>query len=375
MIGRVLKNPAISKENVYNMDETGVMLSVLGTVKVLVGKGDMRDYRGARAKRTLVTAVECISGDGRYLDPMIIWPATTHRSNWTTFPTPGWQYACSDTGYTDSYISLQWLQRIFDPETRERARGKPRVLICDGFGTHETLEVLEFCFANNIILCRLPSHTSHKLQPCNVAVFAPLKAAYREQVERLERGGVNTIRKEHFTSLYSPAREKAFTSKNIIAGFAASGLFPFNPDRVLRSMPKPLAGLTIPKAGEVNVEACHQNEVPQTPVTPVSAGGLVSLRNVIIEQDASTLDETSKRNLQRHLHKLAKATQLSLAKGSLQENHIRFLLTVNNEAKVRRSTKSLVLGKAKVMGYEELVEAREKRVEKEAAQKAKGKGK
>ncbi|KAI1525550.1 DDE-1 multi-domain protein [Pyrenophora tritici-repentis] len=374
-IGRVLKDPAIFKENVYNMDETGVMLSMLGTVKVLVGKDDMRDYRGARVKRTMVTAIECISGDGRYLDPMIIWPAATHRSNWTTFPTPGWQYACSDTGYTDSYISLQWLQRIFDPETRERARGKPRVLICDGFGTHETLEVLEFCFANNIILCRLPSHTSHKLQPCDVAVFAPLKAAYREQAERLERGGVNTIGKEHFTSLYSPAREKAFTPKNIIAGFAASGLFPFNPDRVLRSMPKPLADLSIPKADEVNVGACHRNEVPLTPVTPVSAEGLVSLRNMIIEQDAGALDKTSKRNLQRHLHKLAKAAELSLAKGALQQNHIRFLLTVNNEAKVRRSTKSLVLGKAKVMGYEELMEAREKRAEKDAAQEAKGKGK
>ena len=50
------------------------------------------------------------------------------------------------------------------------------------------------------------------------------------------------------------------------------------------------------------------------------------------------------------------------------------MLTTNNEAKVRRSTKSLVLGKAKVMGYEELVEAREKRVKKDAAQKAKGQG-
>jgi hypothetical protein len=54
-----------------------------------------------------------------------------------------------------------------------------------------------------------------------------------------------------------------------MAGFAASGLFPFNPDRVLRSMPKPLVDLTIPKADEMNAEACHQNEVLQTPVTPV----------------------------------------------------------------------------------------------------------
>src|ERR1700731_4483327 len=27
---------------------------------------------------------------------------------------------------------------------------------------------MKFCFEINIILCRLPSHTSHKLQPCDV---------------------------------------------------------------------------------------------------------------------------------------------------------------------------------------------------------------
>jgi hypothetical protein len=125
------------------MDETGVMLSMLGSAKVLVGKNDMRSYRGARVKRKMVTAIECISADGRYLNPLIIWPATTHRSNWTTIPTPGWQYACTATGYTDSYVSLQWLKRIFGPETKERANNKPSVLICDSFGTHETLEIHE----------------------------------------------------------------------------------------------------------------------------------------------------------------------------------------------------------------------------------------
>ncbi|KAM0714735.1 hypothetical protein Q7P37_009752 [Cladosporium fusiforme] len=123
----------------------------------------MRDYRGARVKRKMVTVTECISADGRYLKPMVIWPAAT-RANWTTFPTPGWHYACSDSGYTDSWLGLEWLTRVFHPQTSERANGKPRVLICDGFGTHETLEILEHCFANKIILCRLPSHTSHKLQ-------------------------------------------------------------------------------------------------------------------------------------------------------------------------------------------------------------------
>jgi hypothetical protein len=316
------------------MDETGVMLSMPGSVKVLMGKKDLRDYRGARVKRTTVTAIECISADGRYLNPMIIWPATTHRSNWTTFPTPGWQYACTESGYTDSYISLEWLKRIFDPETRERAYQtsgelRPRVLICDGFATHQTLEILEFCFANNITLCRLPSHTSHKLQPCDVAAFAPLKAAYRDQVERLERGGVNTIGKEHFTSLFSPARAKAFTPRNIKAGFAAAGLFPFNPDRVLRTMPKPPAELTIPQSNGTS-QSPPQDPLPlQSPITPVTADGFASLHDLIIKQDAHALDDVSRQSLQRHLQKFAKAAQLSFAKAVLQQNHIRLLTTIN----------------------------------------------
>jgi len=72
VIGKVLQDRAILPENVYNIDETGVMLSLLGSVKVLVGKDDLRDYRGAGVKRTMVTAIECISADGRSLLPLII---------------------------------------------------------------------------------------------------------------------------------------------------------------------------------------------------------------------------------------------------------------------------------------------------------------
>ncbi|KAK6411581.1 hypothetical protein LTR95_018070 [Oleoguttula sp. CCFEE 5521] len=43
--------------------KTGVMLSMLGSMKALVGKEDTRDYRGAYVKRTTVTAIECISAD------------------------------------------------------------------------------------------------------------------------------------------------------------------------------------------------------------------------------------------------------------------------------------------------------------------------
>jgi hypothetical protein len=64
---------------------------------------------------------------------MIIWPAKSHRSAWTTHAAPGWHFALSKTGYTDSAISLAWVRDMFDPQTRTRADTKPRILINDGF--------------------------------------------------------------------------------------------------------------------------------------------------------------------------------------------------------------------------------------------------
>lgn len=377
-IGKVLKRRDVMQKNVYNMDETGVMLSKPGSVKVLVRHDDRRDYRGARVERQMVTAVECISADGRSLKPLVIWPASTHRANWTTFPTPGWHYAFSDSGYADSRISLEWLIRVFDPQTRDLAEGKPRVLICDGFGTHESLEILQYCMSNNIILCRLPSHTSHKLQPCDIAVFAPLKTAYRDNVERLERGGINTIGKQHFTSLYCPAREAAFTRRNILAGWSRGGLFPFNPERVLNDLRRPFDALTAAAAMSNNTR--EQNPVPPqvppaimtptTPVTPVSSASFAILQDTIIKTGTRALDEVEKYKLQRQVDKLAKAAQTFLARNTLQEEQIRFLLKINNEAKPRRSTRPFVLSTAKVMSDDDLKAAYAKRMEQEEKAKA-----
>jgi hypothetical protein len=126
------------------------------------------------------------------------------------------------------------------------------------------------------------------------------------------------------------------------------------------------------------VGSSHQDEVPQTPVTPVSAEGLVSLHN-LIKQDVHTLNEASIQRIERHVQKLAHTAQVSFAEraflraeGALLENRNQMLTKLNNEAKVRRSTRSVVLGKAKIMSYEDIEEARKKRAAKDAK---KGKGK
>ena len=113
-----------------------------------------------------------------------------------------------------------------------QAKSRPRTLIYDGFGIHETFEILEQCFKNETILCRLPSHTSHKLWLCDVGVFTHLKIACRDQIEMLCRGDINTVGKGHSTSSCSAAAARAFTKRNITAVWVATGLFLFDPNRL-----------------------------------------------------------------------------------------------------------------------------------------------
>jgi tRNA/tmRNA/rRNA uracil-C5-methylase (TrmA/RlmC/RlmD family) len=181
-----------------------------------------------------------------------------------------------------------------------------------------------------------------------------LKTAYRDAVERLERGGVNTIGKQHFTSLYSSARKAAFTQRNIRAGWSKCGLTPLNLQRVLKDMERLLTESSEAAGDLTLVPRGLQHETPAllvvsvtpvTPVTPVTAEAFASLRNIILECDAHAIDDVERQNLKRHLDKLTRTAQTSIAEGAFFQEDNRFVRKMNNEAKVRRSTKSLLLGK------------------------------
>lgn len=89
IIDRELSDPAITPDNVYNMDETGVLLSIQGSLKVLVSDQDPRNYRGAGVKQELVTAIECTSADGKVHRP-IDYLACVHPSKSLDNPRDPW---------------------------------------------------------------------------------------------------------------------------------------------------------------------------------------------------------------------------------------------------------------------------------------------
>ena len=66
------------------------------------------------------------------------------------------------------------------------------------------------------------------------------------------------------------------------------------------------------------------------------------------------------------LKKLANAAQKAFAERALLLDENRLLFEQNNESNCRQSTRSTVVGKAKVMSYEDIIEAQAKRDAKEA---------
>lgn len=106
------------------------------------------------------------------------------------------------------------------------------------------------------------------------------------------------------------------------------------------------------------MESCPQGEVLQMPVT---SKALTSLRS-LIEHDTHVLDGRNKHCLQ----KLAHAAEKACAERALLLDENRLLFEQNNESNCRQSTRSTVVGKAKVMSYEDIVEAQAKRDAEEA---------
>jgi hypothetical protein len=179
----------------------------------------------------------------------------------------------------------------------------------------------------------------------------------------MEQGGVNTVGKQHFTYLYSPARVSSLTKRNIIAAWRESGLFLFNPERLLAHVPKPPTKLRISNADELKFESRPGYEALPTPTTPVLGEALTLLLERI---KSIPNDDASSQHKGRLQQKVANAAQTYLAKIALLNNQNIFLAKINDEGKARRSADSKILGTAREVRYEDLEKARAERAVKDA---------
>ena len=193
----------------------------LKTIHVL---GDPNPVTTTTGNKAQITVVACISTSGNYIPPMVIWDRKSLKQEWTTGEVAGTLYGMSTKGWMDMSLFEKWFIWHFlwyAPAVR------PLLLLLDGHSSHYSPAALKMAAEENIILFALPPNTTHYSQPLDKGVFGPLKIAWRRVCHTYlsENPGV-VVTRCVFSQLFNSAWQDSMTSKNIIAGFCTTGVYP-----------------------------------------------------------------------------------------------------------------------------------------------------
>ena len=144
----------IEARHIYNMDEKGFMLGVVGRTKRIFSRASYEDRRSRSTiqdgSRDWITLIACVCADGSYLDPSLIYQSKSGsiQDSWLQGFDPDIHQAyvsSSPSGWTNNEIGLAWLKQVFNRGTKEKARSSYRLLILDGHGSHLTMEFIDYC--------------------------------------------------------------------------------------------------------------------------------------------------------------------------------------------------------------------------------------
>ncbi|KAJ3571483.1 hypothetical protein NPX13_g5366 [Xylaria arbuscula] len=147
-------------------------------------------------------------------------------------------YNFDETGFMIGVISSTLVITRADRrgKAKTRTKGLYRLLVLDGHESHISAKFEVYCKDNNIITLSMPPHSSHLLQPLDIALYSPLKRAYSKEIEQFIKASINHITKPEFFIAFKAAHFAIFKEENIKSGFRAAGLVPYNPDEVIRKL-------------------------------------------------------------------------------------------------------------------------------------------
>jgi hypothetical protein len=239
LVQRTIGKWGIASDDISNFDESGFAIGISATQKIVTSA----EYHGKRAllqagNREWVTSIECIRASGSVLPPLFVFKGKQFPEQLRPYlfsNQKGARLTMSLNGWTTNTIGLWWFKHHFIPNIGTRV-GKYCLLVLDGHGSHLTPEFDQVCEENQIIAICMPPHASHLLQPLDVGCFSVLKRLYEGAVSTLTRNGVNSIDKEDFLELIADARMGAFKTSTIQNSFLATGLAPFDANKVLEKL-------------------------------------------------------------------------------------------------------------------------------------------
>ncbi|XP_035903113.1 uncharacterized protein LOC118507920 [Anopheles stephensi] len=225
----ILKDPT----RVFNGDETSFYMHPK-TKEVLAQKGSRNVYEIEKAPaKQNITVMISFNACGFAVDPHVIFPGQRlKRDILQGFPST-WGVGHSERGWMDSKNYRLYIEKVFHPCLVKKGVTFPVILFVDGHISHKSIEVADVCQSLGIILIALYPNTTHITQPADIAVFKPLKDAWRGALEqwRFENANQN-FTLNYFGEMLQKALQQGVKTNSIKSGFRACGLYPFTPENV-----------------------------------------------------------------------------------------------------------------------------------------------
>ncbi|VEN54906.1 unnamed protein product [Callosobruchus maculatus] len=217
-------------KRILNCDETGC-LTCPDTGKILGPKNYKNLYEISAGKQKEAITVLCnYSADGSTMPPMVVYPYKRMPDKIIKNMPDDWAVGRSDSGWMVSATFYEYVTKFMLPWLQKRQVKFPVILFLDGHKSHLSLQLSRFCSQNEIIVYCLPPNATHMMQPCDVSIFRPLKAAWKKVVRHSRQDRV-TINKQNFCSFFKKAFD-AVTADSIKNGFRACGLCPLDENAV-----------------------------------------------------------------------------------------------------------------------------------------------
>ncbi|KAH3991532.1 hypothetical protein HBI56_220310 [Parastagonospora nodorum] len=239
----------VETRHIYNMDEKGFMIGVINRAKRVFSRRMYEKKEVIHAtqdrSREWITVIATVCADGSALPPGLIFGAASGaiQSSWVKDINPSKHevfVTATPSGWSNDNVGIAWLKQVFDRYTKEKAGRSWRLLILDGHGSHVTMDFIEYCSHNRILLLVFPPHSTHTLQPLDVVMFRPLSNAYSQELtHHVQRSqGLVPMRKGDFFLLFWRAWVNSFKEKTILKSFEATGISPANADVILQRFKK-----------------------------------------------------------------------------------------------------------------------------------------
>ncbi|KJZ70765.1 hypothetical protein HIM_09849 [Hirsutella minnesotensis 3608] len=240
-----IRDEGITRDNVWNFDETGFMVGYLQKGTFLWTFSEIERPVLTDAHDTVsVTAIEAVSAAGKTIPSFLIIPGVQLKVRWFDNNLDGdTVITTSPKGYTNDVIALEWAYH-FERHTRPVTPGEKRILLMDGCDNHFTEEMVHFCQSHAIELFPMPPHLTHHLQPLDVGVFRSYKHWHQQVLYREVADGCTDFGKTDFLFHLQEIRQRTFKKKTILTAWEKCGLFPFNPRVVLDRLQDALSSLS-----------------------------------------------------------------------------------------------------------------------------------